>query len=102
MPGHERPTALLLSGAGARAAYEVGVLGALAELTASACNHAPFSIMCGLSAGALNATSLALAADDFAGGVRRLTSFWRGLHVDDVYRPRWLPFLRRGLHFCPY
>ena len=56
-----RPTALLLSGAGARAAYEVGVLGALAELTASAGDHAPFSIMCGLSAGALNATSLALA-----------------------------------------
>ena len=93
MPAHERPTALLLSGAGARAAYEVGVLSALAELTASAGDHAPFSIMCGLSAGALTATSLALAADDFAGGVRRLTSFWRGLHVDDVYRPRWLPCL---------
>lgn len=95
MRARERPTALLLSGAGARAAYEVGVLGALAELTARADNRAPFSIMCGMSTGALNATSLALSAEDFTGGVRRLTSFWRGLHAGDIYRPRrrWLPGL---------
>jgi NTE family protein len=93
MRARERPTALLLSGAGARAAYEVGVLRALAELTASSGQRAPFSIYCGVSAGALNATRLALAADDFAGGVRWLTSFWRGLHVGDIYRAsgRWLP-----------
>ena len=93
MDARENRTALVLAGGGARAAYEVGVLRAIAEQTASVGLLAPFSIYCGSSAGALNAAGLALAAEDFAGGVRWLTSFWLGLHAGDIYRPvrRWLP-----------
>lgn len=93
MRGRENRTALVLSGGGARAAYEVGVLRAIAQHTVSAGLPAPFSIFCGSSAGALNASGLALSAEDFAGGVRWLTSFWLGLHAGDIYRParRWLP-----------
>lgn len=99
MPNRENRTALVLSGGGARAAYEVGVLRAIAEQNTSAGDHAPFSVYCGSSAGALNATALALSAEDFGGAVRRLTSFWRGLHARDVYRPvrRWLPVIARPL-----
>lgn len=92
MRGQENRTALVLSGGGARAAYEVGVLRALAERSAAAGPSAPFSIFCGSSAGALNAAGLALSAEDFAGGVRRLTSFWLSLQVGEIHRParRWL------------
>ena len=93
MRAHENRTALVLSGGGARAAYEVGVLRVIAECAASAGGPAPFSIFCGSSTGALNAAGLALAAEDFAGGMRWLTSFWLGLHAEEIYRParRWLP-----------
>lgn len=83
-PGDTR-TALVVSGGGARAAYEVGVLKALRELMPRHGNS-PFSIYCGISGGAINATSLALAADNFAAGVDRLVSFWSDLHAGDVYR----------------
>lgn len=83
-PGDTR-TALVVSGGGARAAYEVGVLKALRELMPQH-GHNPFSFYCGTSGGAINATGLALAADNFALGVDRLVSFWSGLHAGDVYR----------------
>lgn len=92
MTFRDNRTALVLTGGGARAAYEVGVLRAIAELSLSDGVPSPFSIYCGTSGGALNAASLALS-DDFVDGVRRLTSVWRGLHVDAVYRTErnWLP-----------
>ena len=56
---------LVLTGGGARAAYQVGVLKAVRELL-GAPKANPFPILCGTSAGAVNATSLAAQADDFA------------------------------------
>lgn len=50
--------ALILSGGGARAAYQVGVLQALTELLPKT-EKTPFPIICGTSAGAINALSLA-------------------------------------------
>ena len=47
-------TALILSGGGARGAYQVGVLKAIAQLQPSG-GHNPFDIICGTSAGAINA-----------------------------------------------
>jgi NTE family protein len=46
----------------------------------------PFAIICGTSAGAINATSLASNADRFAAGVARLVKVWGNLHIHDVYR----------------
>ena len=77
--------ALVLTGGGARAAYQVGVLGAIRELRGKRTGN-PFPILCGTSAGAINATALAVHAADFGRAVRHIERVWRGLHVHDVYR----------------
>lgn len=82
-------TALLLTGGGARAAYQVGVLEAVAELRRGAglaTGHNPFSIITGTSAGAINAAALACGADDFDAAVQRMAEVWRHLRVEQVYR----------------
>jgi NTE family protein len=74
-----------MSGGGARAAYQVGVLRAIAAMLPRGAAN-PFAIICGTSAGAINATSLASNADRFAVGVARLAKTWGNLHIQDVYR----------------
>ncbi len=77
--------ALILSGGGARAAYQVGVLKAIAQmLPAGAAN--PFPIICGTSAGAINSAALAAYAGDFRHGVRRLVAIWGNFRVHQVFR----------------
>lgn len=76
---------LILTGGGARAAYQVGVLKAIAESLPRRA-HNPFPIICGTSAGALNATALAVNAQSFRKGVHYLHSIWRNFHADQVYR----------------
>ena len=85
MEGHEGHAALVLTGGGARAAYQVGVLNAIRELRGKRTGN-PFPILCGTSAGAINATALAVHASDFGRAVRHIDRIWRGLHVQDVYR----------------
>ena len=85
MDGHEGHAALVLTGGGARAAYQVGVLNAIRELRGKRAGN-PFPILCGTSAGAINATALAVHAGDFGRAVRHIDRIWRGLHVQDVYR----------------
>ncbi|MDC8786961.1 patatin-like phospholipase family protein [Paucibacter sp. hw1] len=83
-----RPTGLILTGGGARAAYQVGVLAALAQLRRDAGmggNGSPFPIVAGTSAGAINAGTLACYADDFDSAVDGLVHLWQNLHVSDVY-----------------
>jgi NTE family protein len=90
--------AVVLSGGGARAAYQVGVLRAIAAMLPREARN-PFPIICGTSAGAINATSLASNADRFEAGIARLVEVWGSLHVDDVYRSD-LGGLVYGLHRC--
>ena len=75
---------LVLTGGGARAAYQVGALRALAELFAS--GPLPFQVVCGVSAGAINGSSLAAEADDFQGAVKHLADTWLSLTPEHVYR----------------
>ena len=84
---------LILSGGGARAAYQVGVLRAIAAMLPRRAAN-PFAIMCGTSAGAINATSLASNADRFGLGVARLARVWGRLHVHNVYRTDLLSIAR--------
>lgn len=77
--------AILLPGGGARAAYQVGVLRAIARIVGRE-NAQPFRIICGTSAGAINAATLAVHADSFRRGVARLLSWWSALEVSMVYR----------------
>jgi NTE family protein len=71
-------TALVLSGGGARAAYQVGVLKALAEIVPKT-EHNPFQIICGTSAGAINAAKIATEADNFHQAVIGLEDIWGNL-----------------------
>ena len=92
-------TGLLLTGGGARAAYQVGVLEAIADIR-KACNGAdgpnPFPIITGTSAGALNASALACGADDFDTAVRQMANVWKNFHAGQVYRADSLGVMRTG------
>ncbi len=76
---------LILTGGGARAAYQVGVLRGIAECLPRHA-HNPFPVICGTSSGALNAATLAVNARNFRRGVRYLTNVWRNFHTYEVYR----------------
>ena len=76
---------LILTGGGARAAYQVGVLKAIAEFLPRRV-HSPFQVICGTSAGALNAVTLAVNAQHFRKGVKYLLGIWTNSHVSDIYR----------------
>lgn len=98
-------TALVLTGGGARAAYQVGVLLAVAKLSTNRRRN-PFPILCGTSAGAINAASIACLADNFNKATSVLATFWRNMHAGDIYRAdplgigvsgaRWLSALSMG------
>jgi NTE family protein len=82
----ERPSvALIMSGGGARAAYQIGVLRAIARIRPRGAPN-PFRIICGTSAGAINAASLASNIDRFDFAVRQLVRAWGSLHIGQVYR----------------
>lgn len=81
-----KPTVgLIMTGGGARAAYQVGVIRALHEILPRDV-HNPFPIICGTSAGAINAAVLATDAHNFHRGARRLMTVWKNFHVSQVYR----------------
>ncbi|AYC32231.1 patatin-like phospholipase family protein [Pseudomonas cavernae] len=91
-------TGLILSGGGARAAYQVGVLAAIAELLPDA-GHNPFPVIVGTSAGAVNAVGLACGALHFCESVQRLTAVWRAFHTEQIYRSDWAGVLRQASRF---
>ena len=94
-------TGLILSGGGARAAYQVGVLAAIAELLpAGAAN--PFPVIVGTSAGAINAVSLASRAMDFARAVEHLTEFWQGFESHLVLRSDWPGVIHQASRFLSH
>jgi len=90
---------LMLTGGGARAAYQVGVLEAIAQLRRE-CGQQhgpnPFPIIGGTSAGAINAASLACGADQFERTVGIISNVWRNFHADQVYRADSLSMFRTG------
>ena len=86
LAGKVRPRAgLVLTGGGARAAYQVGVIKAVREILGNPVKN-PFPIVCGTSAGAINAATLAAYADDFNGAVARLLEQWEGMRCNKIYR----------------
>jgi len=75
---------LVLTGGGARGAYQAGVLVALAEITNA--HRLPFEVLSGASAGSLNAAYLASRAHDFAAASRSLADLWTTLTPSSVFR----------------
>ena len=100
---------LVLSGGGARAAYQVGALRALAEILGG--KKSPFNVLAGVSAGAINSVAIASGADDFPNAVEELTQTWLSLEPHLVYRTdfpklgrlgaRWLKDVSTGGAFGP-
>ncbi len=91
-------TGLILTGGGARAAYQVGVLCAIARIrrAADAPPGNPYPVLAGTSAGALNAAALATDADDPDGGIAKLVRVWENMHVEQVYRTDSFGVIRTG------
>ena len=82
-----------MSGGGARAAYQVGLLQTLAK-------HRPdleLDILTGVSAGAINAAHLAGHPGSFAAATDALAALWLGLSVDHVFRTDWRSLFGRAL-----
>lgn len=92
---------LVLTGGGARAAYQVGVLKAISDMMPDL--HYPFRIICGTSAGAINAAGLAGGDSIFRHNIAHLERLWRELRVHHVYRSdafgmtRWLTRFVQGI-----
>ncbi|MDH5274342.1 MAG: patatin-like phospholipase family protein [Gammaproteobacteria bacterium] len=90
--------ALVLSGGGARGAYQVGVLKAIAEwLPADA--PCPFEVLVGTSAGALNAAAIGARAHSLREAVQSLEAVWANFRVEQVVQSNSLTMLRSGLHW---
>jgi NTE family protein len=86
---------LVLTGGGARAAYQVGVVKAVRDILGNPVKN-PFPILCGTSAGAINATTLAVYADDFSRGVGNLLEVWENMHCHHIYRTDIRHIMRSG------
>jgi NTE family protein len=86
---------LVLTGGGARAAYQVGVVKAVRDILGSPKKN-PFPILCGTSAGAINVASLAVQADDFSRGVASMLEVWENMHCRDIYHTDPWHILRSG------
>jgi NTE family protein len=88
---------LVLPGGGARAAYQVGVLKAIADMLPHAPN--PFPIIVGTSAGAVSAAVLGTEAGRWQRAVAGLEHVWAHFHVEQVFRVDAGSMLRSGLHW---
>jgi NTE family protein len=89
--------ALVLPGGGARAAYQVGVLQAIAGWCPPGV-PLPFDVLCGTSAGAINAAVIAARADHVQRAAADLAGVWSQFHVEQVFRTGTLDMIRSGLH----
>jgi NTE family protein len=98
LPDSNFVTALILPGGGARGSYQVGVLKAIDEITGSGGN--PFPVICGTSAGAINAAVLASHAHEFSTGVERLGHFWSTMECSRVYRTDAWTVLKTGVQWA--
>ena len=90
--------ALVLPGAGARGAYQVGVLKAIATLLPERASN-PFSVISGTSAGAINASVLASRASRFDFAVAEMERVWSNFAAHQVYRADNWTMLRSSLHW---
>ncbi len=96
--GWDRNIGLVLPGGGARCAYQVGVLKAIAELLPRR-NPNPFPVISGTSAGAINAVVLATRARLFRRAVADLERVWGNFRTEQVFRADSLTMLKTSLHW---
>jgi len=95
---HPPRVGLILTGGGARAAYQVGVLKAISELLPRGA-PCPFPVITGTSAGAVSAIVLASHAAHFRRAVLAIDQVWRNFQVSHVIRADSISMLRAGLQW---
>jgi NTE family protein len=96
----KKKTGLVLTGGGARAAYQLGVLQGVSSILHDAGwkpERNPYDIICGTSAGAINAAALACHADNFDEGLQMVLRTWQHFTAEQVYRADSLGMLRSGV-----
>jgi NTE family protein len=81
----ENATGLVMTGGGARGAYQAGVLKRIGELKRVGTQGNPFPIIGGASAGAINGSAIATGANDFASVTRNLAELWATLRPSDIF-----------------
>jgi len=81
----ENAVGLVMTGGGARGAYQVGVLKRIGELKHVRTHGNPFPIIGGASAGAINGAALATGCDDFASATQTLAEVWATLNPSDIF-----------------
>jgi len=91
-------TALILPGGGARGAFQVGVLKALAQLLPKTSPN-PFPVISGTSAGAVNSAVLASRAEHLRSAVAELERVWAHFRCEQVYKTDHLTMLKSSLHW---
>lgn len=89
-------TALILSGGGARSAYQVGVLKAINDILPTQ-EQNPFQIICGTSSGAINAIKLASQADHFPTAVTDLQRLWLSLRSEHIHKVGYFELVHSAL-----
>lgn len=83
-------TALILSGGGARGAYQVGVLKGLSEILKKTKIKNPFQILSGVSAGAINSAKLASEIENFEVATEKLVYLWSQMSTEQVFKTDFL------------
>ncbi len=91
-------TALVMPGGGARGAFQVGVLKAIAEMLPKGTQN-PFAIISGTSAGAVNSVVLASKARRFRVATAELERVWANFRCHHVYRTDHLTMLKSSMHW---
>ena len=92
----KQKTALILSGGGARGAYQAGVLKGVAEILPEK-NKSPFQIISGVSAGAINSVKLASEIESFSNSVEKLNFLWSQMTPSQVFKTDLLSMNRLSL-----
>jgi NTE family protein len=97
-PANKIRSALVLPGGGARGAFQVGVLKAVAELLPRNSSN-PFRVISGTSAGAVNSVVLASRAQHLRSAVAELEQVWGHFRCHHVYKTDHLTMLKSSLHW---
>jgi NTE family protein len=85
---------LVLTGGGARGAYQAGAIRAIAEITKEIGIDQPFNVLVGASAGSINVSYLACRADRMFSATAELQQLWEEISTDKIFRVDTLSLLR--------
>jgi NTE family protein len=97
--GRPKKLGLVLSGGGARGAYQAGVLSGIAEIAAAKRKSNPFQVVTGVSAGAVNAAGLVAWPGDFIEATDQLVKNWTTITASDVFKTDAVTAGRLGFKF---